>query len=186
MADEINPYAPPAESQPAVEFADPGDQLAGRFTRLAAAIADGLIVGAIVLPVQLLSGTFQRSLSQEVGPLEQLLLSLLGIVAMLAINGYPLLNRGQTVGKMLTNIQIVDADSDKLLPFVRVYVYRYLWTLPLVFVVMLIPGAMDNALISVITLIDSLLIFTASRRCLHDHIAGSRVVIYKPNRQFVS
>ena len=65
----------------------------------------------------------------------------------------------------------------------RVYVYRSLWMLPLGIVVPLIPGAFDDILVNFIGLIDGLMIFGAGRRCLHDLIAGSKVVVYKAGRQ---
>jgi uncharacterized RDD family membrane protein YckC len=99
------------------------------------------------------------------------------------LNGYLLTTRGQTIGKLLTKIQIVDVQSGDLLPFLRVYVYRYLWTLPLLLVVILIPGPADDLLVNVVYLIDALLIFGSDRRCLHDYIAGSKVVIYRAKRQ---
>jgi uncharacterized RDD family membrane protein YckC len=105
---------------------------------------------------------------------------------MLALNGHLLATRGQTVGKLLTKIQIVDAQSGGLLPFLRVYVYRYLWMLPLVFVVALIPGTVDDGLVNVVAIIDALFIFGAARRCLHDYIAGSKVVLYQAHRQRVT
>lgn len=55
--------------------------------------------------------------------------------------------------------------------------------LPLLVVVMLIPGAIDDLLVNIVVLIDALMIFGAERRCLHDYIAGSKVVLYRENRQ---
>ncbi len=116
------------------------------------------------------------------GVLEQLAMSLVGIVVMLIINGYLLFTRGQTVGKLLTGIQIVDHVSGQLLPFLRVYVFRYLWMLPLSLIVAIIPGPMDDSLVGLAALVDALLIFGPSQRCLHDYIAGSKVVEYKEGR----
>ena len=160
-----NPYAPPATSGSIAFSADStNDELAGRFTRFAAALVDGLLMMAIIGPVMFATGYFQRAQTQQAGPLEILGMSLLGVGVMLAFNGYFLFQRGQTIGKILTKIQIVDAQDGKLLPFLRVYVYRYLWMTPIVLVVAFIPGATDDLLVNVLGLIDSLLIFGGERR----------------------
>ena len=40
----------------------------------------------------------------------------------------------------------------------------------------LIPGQADDILINLVSLVDALFIFGKQRRCLHDYIAGSKVV----------
>lgn len=181
---ETNPYESPLTSANA-EFTSPpsGGALAGRFTRFAAAMADGFLLLAILMPIQFATGYFARAMVQQVGIIEQIVMSLLGLGIMLLLNGYLLVNRGQTIGKMLTKIQIVDAETSKLLSFVRVYVYRYLWTLPFVLGVILIPGSRDDVLVNVVIFIDVVIIFGAARRCIHDYIAGSKVVLYQPGRE---
>ncbi len=179
-----NPYAPPATVQMHASEAatSGGDVLAGRFTRLAAAIVDSLLMMAIIFPIQYLTGSFSRAMAQQIGWIEQIGMSLFGYLVMLTLNGYLLLDRGQTIGKMLTGIQIVDAQNGALLPFLRVFVFRYLWLVPLSAIVIFIPGAWDDQLVGLVALIDVLMIFGAERRCLHDHIAGSRVVLYRAGR----
>ena len=150
-------------------------------------MVDGFLLMAIIMPVAFGTGYYERVQTQQVGLGEQIAMSLLGMVVMLALNGYLLFARGQSIGKMLTKIQIVDARNGQLLPFLRVYVYRYLWMLPISVVVTLIPGTIDDIiLINVVSLVDMAMIFGAPRRCLHDYIAGSKVVIYQANRQTVS
>ena len=102
---------------------------------------------------------------------------------MLALNGYLLFTRGQSIGKMITGIQIVDFKSGDLLPFLRLYVYRYLWMLPLIVFVMLIPAAVGDLLFNVVVLVNVLIIFGAESRCFHDYIAGTKVVLYRAGRQ---
>lgn len=178
-----NPYVAPSTVTEAEVITDPSvEELAGRFTRFAAAMVDGFLLMAIVIPIQYATGFFQRSLSQQVGVFEQLAMSLLGMAVMLVLNGYLWATRGQSIGKMLTGIQIVDFESGHLLPFVKVYVYRYLWSLPLFIAVIFIPTTVDDMLVNLIVLIDVLLIFGTYRRCLHDYIAGSKVVLYRANR----
>ena len=137
---------------------------------------------SILGPIQYATGFFQRATAQNVSVLEQLGMGLLGLLTVLALNGYLLFHRGQTIGKWITKIQIVDFESGKLLPFLRVYVYRYLWMLPLSIIVMFIPGTVDDFLLNLVCLVGVLLIFRDSRRCLHDEIAGSKVVLYQEGR----
>ncbi len=179
----LNPYAPGELPATADNLSkSESDPLAGRLTRFAAAFLDGILLQLIVVPVEFATGFFARSQAQTVGVAEQLAMSLLGWVVFLVFNGYLLAARGQTIGKAALSIQIVDFESGRLLPFVRVYVYRYLWTLPLVLVVIFIPGGLDNSLISFVILVDILMIFRRDRRCLHDLIAGSKVVTYRADR----
>lgn len=104
------------------------------------------------------------------------------MAAYLILNGYLLVTRGQSIGKALLKIQIVDEQTDKLLPFLRVYVYRYLWLMPLMIVVVIIPGSIDDMAVNIVSVANALFIFGAAQRCLHDYIAGSKVVPYQPGR----
>jgi len=155
------------------------NELASRITRLGAAMLDGILMWLVVGPILYLTGYYQRSISQSVGPLEEMGMSMLGILAFLAINGYTLATRGQTIGKLVGKIQIVDFNSSKLVPFWKLYVLRYLWTLPFVILAFLIPGTLDTQIFGVISLIGILLIFGPARRCLHDYIAGTKVIKYR-------
>jgi len=178
-----NPYQPPATQEGLELAAEPGGtELAGRFTRFAAALVDGVLMMAVLLPVQLATGFLNRAATQDIRWPEQLAISLLGWVIFLVFHGYLLTTRGQSVGKLLTKIQIVDVKTEELLPFVRVFVYRYLWILPLSILTVFVPGSVDDVLVNVVLLIDVLLIFGQDRRCLHDYIAGSKVVIYQEGR----
>lgn len=132
-----NPYAPPLTDS---SFVSGSDELAGRSTRFASAMLDGICSAALVVPVFIMTGYFQRAQNQQVGLLEELAMSILGIVAFLVVHGYLLATRGQTVGKLLTKIQIVDAQEGKLLPFLKVFVFRYLWLAPVTWIVAIIPG----------------------------------------------
>lgn len=180
-----NPYAAPSETSyvsdiPSVKRKH---ELARRFTRFASAFIDGLILMAVLVPVMFTTGYMDRARAQQVGVAEQIAMSLLGMAVMLIFNGYFLVTRGQSIGKILTKIQIVDARSGDLLPFLRVYVLRYLWVLPLSIVTLLIPGATDDLLVNLAVLMDLLMIFGGDRKCLHDAIAGSKVVMYQPGRE---
>lgn len=177
-----NPFAVSPEMSGMDPATEAGDQLAGRMSRLGAAFVDGFLMMIIVLPIQFASGFFARAQQQQTGALETIVMSFVGMGVMLLLNGYFLVKRGQSLGKMAAGVQIVDFQTGQLLPFLRVYVFRYLWSLPLSVLVALIPGQGDDIAVNIILLIGILLIFGESRRCLHDYIAGSRVVLYKAGR----
>ena len=187
----INPYAPPsmtdgmeyAKERESDELAGESDELAGRLTRFVSALVDGILMMGILMPIQFATEFYERASTQTAGILEQILMTLLRIAVMLALNGYLLFTRGQSIGKMITGIQIVDFKSGDLLPFLRLYVYRYLWILPLIVFVILIPATVGDLLFNVVVLVNVLIIFGAESRCFHDYIAGTKVVLYRAGRQ---
>ena len=162
---------------------DEGDVLAGRFTRFCAVFVDGILIWVVMGPLMYLTGYFDvLAGGAQPTPALQLVMSLAGIVSYLAVHGWLLAKKGQTIGKKLAGIQIVDYQTGRLLPMRRVYVYRYLWYLPLTLLCIFIPGTTDDQLINVVYFIDAVLIFGSERRCLHDYIAGSKVVKYEEGR----
>ena len=179
------PPLPSAESGRAV-LQDPSSlALAGRSARLAAGFIDGAISAAVMSPFMYASGYLARVAAGGATPSEKIAWTVLGGLVFMMIQGYLLATRGQTIGKMLMQIQIVDAETQRLLPFIRVAVYRCYWWLPLVAVAAFIPGDLDDLLVGAASLLDASLIFGSARRCLHDYIAGSIVVAYQPGRLHV-
>lgn len=87
-------------------------------------------------------------------------------VLFLVLHGYFLVMRGQTLGKMLLRIRIARPDGTAASPG-RLIGLRY--GLPALFG--LVP-----AIGLAFTLIDSLFIFRASHRCLHDSFADTVVL----------
>ena len=179
------PPLPSAESGRAV-LQDPSSlALAGRSARLAAGFIDGAISAAVMSPFMYASGYLARVAAGGATPSEKIAWTVLGGLVFMMIQGYLLATRGQTIGKMLMQIQIVDAETQRLLPFIRVAVYRYCWLLPLIAVAAFIPGHLDGLVVGAASLLDASLIFGSGRRCLHDYIAGSIVVAYQPGRLHV-
>ena len=82
------------------------------------------------------------------------------------LNSYFLSQRAQTIGKVITHIQIVNYDDGLPAPLRRTVLLRYL---PMV-VAGLIPVA------GLLVILDPWFIFRADHRCLHDHTAGTVVV----------
>lgn len=171
MSDDLgntpNPYQAPATEGEAPMMSS-GAPLAGRVTRLAAVIVDGLINLLVTMPILFVTGYFARAMEQQVSFLETTGITILGMVIFVAIHGYLLANRGQTVGKMLLNVRIVDYQTGELLTLGKVVGLRYvpLWLISMIPIV----GGL-------FALADALLIFGQERRCIHDLIAGTKVVV---------
>jgi uncharacterized RDD family membrane protein YckC len=90
---------------------------------------------------------------------------------LLGVNMWWLTVRGQTVGKRLAGIRIVLANDDRPPGFVRAVVIRSF--LNAVFTSVGSVGALYG-------IADILFILRPDRRCIHDHLAGTRVVEGQP------
>jgi len=162
MSEGHNPYAPPlAEVKDAPQT---GRELAGRGMRFVSAMVDGLLQFAAlwVLSLALPFSIFNPNPSAG-----QLVLTMaLSLALFLAVQGYLLVQRGQTIAKMLFGLRIVRRDGSKV-DAARILGLRY----GLGFVITVIPF-----IGMIYALIDCLLIFRDSRQCLHDTIADTIVV----------
>lgn len=165
MSDE-NPYAAPESN---VTIDDSGE-LAGRGVRLGGAVIDGLIALLIIWPAMFALGYWDRAMAGQESALDTVLLGGLGMVVFVGLHGYLLANHGQTIGKRILGTRIVSIEDDSILPFWKVISYRYLpiWVLTLIPLV----G-------TIISLVDPLFIFREDRRCVHDLIAGTKVIVAK-------
>lgn len=161
-----NRYAPP-ESELVTPGGSNNGELAERGTRLGAAIIDGIIGLVVALPMMYLMGFHVYIMAGEQAPIGLTLSSMvMSLVFFVLLHGYFLYQSGQTIGKKLLSIKIVNLEGNvpslgKLLGL------RYL---P-VMVVSSIP-----LLGGIASLVDILFIFRQDRRCVHDLIAGTRVV----------
>jgi uncharacterized RDD family membrane protein YckC len=168
MNTEPNPYSPP---QADVADPSPSDgrlELASRWVRLGGAIADGIAVSVITVPTMYLSGYWSDFMSGKQPDLStQIGWSAFGFLAFIAIHGYFLHRDGQTLAKRLLDIKIVDMQGRKP-PFWRLVVLRYL-VLQLIYLVPVAGG--------LVATIGILFIFREDRRPLHDHLAGTQVVV---------
>jgi uncharacterized RDD family membrane protein YckC len=144
-------------------------QLASRGKRLAAAIIDIIIFLPLIIIIASPLGLIDTEVTEEPPPfdLEQTLqLFIIGQVLFLLVQGYLLHSRGQTIGKVLLKIQIVATNGDMLglgkLYFVRYFVFSLLAQIPVI-------GA-------VVALANILFIFGKEKKCLHDRLAGTKVI----------
>mgnify|MGYP003422793069 FL=1 len=170
-----NNSTPPQPSQryapPIAEVADvsaTGEaQLAGRGARLGGAIIDGVMLLGLWWLVGLVTpwNIFSPKMA-EAGFVAMIGMQLLGLLLFAIVNGYLLMSRGQTIGKLLLGMRIVRPDGSAATPG-RVIGLRYGvgWMLSAIPVIGMVYA-----------LVDCLMIFRADRRCLHDLIADTIVV----------
>jgi len=165
MQDDNNPYQTPT-AQPAPATRESATPLAGRGERLAGAIIDTLASLVIIGPMLYFSGAWTTMM--ETGALDlvsTLTWFILGGVVFIAVQGYLLFNRQQTIGKWLLGMKIVGMEQESV-PAGKLYGMRYL----LMHVLSQIP------VLNLAMLIDPLLIFRKDKRCLHDLLAGTQVI----------
>ncbi len=141
--------------------------LASRWKRVGGVLIDGMISLVILVPIMLATGVLQRSFKgQKMTIGEQLGFAAAGWVLFLAINGYLLFHKGQTIGKLAVKTKIVDLDGN-VPSFGKLLLLRYF----ILGVVAQIPFIQF-----MVGLVDAVFIFGKERRCLHDYMAGTRVV----------
>src|SRR5262245_39530730 len=173
---ERNPYAPPqAEVRDTPAAPPPVGPLATRTLRLAGAIVDGVASAVFVVPFLLFTGDWTAAIS---GELSYGAISLGSFAVFTAMQGYLLATRGQTIGKWLVGTRIVRAHNDEVPTLARTLGLRYgaLAIGPTATLsVLVLGGGILYGFVGV-GLIDIALIFRRDRRCLHDLIAGTKVV----------
>lgn len=182
---ELNPYAPPAASAEGPR--DPTDDddepiLADRGTRLGASILDGLVLTAAMVPAMVafaIDGVTKFKRAQSGGSaadFEGIPWSLSGFALLLVplavqiYQWYLTAKQGQTLGKKWLRIRIVKLDNSPV-DFVSGVVLRG-WVVGL--------GSHIPYIGPFVWLADVLMIFGNQRRCFHDQIAGTKVVLAAP------
>ena len=165
---EINPYAPP-RSDLGMDMEDlvTGEDLATRGSRFVAAMIDGMCNLVIAIPLLWAFGFYDGFPGRTLSPLDMFFPTVVGFAAWIAIHIY-YLRVGQTIGKRAMSIRMVDADTGQVPSLGRLVGLR---ALP-VTAITLIP-----VVGSFLPLIDVLFIFGQERRCIHDLIARTKVVV---------
>jgi len=163
---EQNRYAPPQATVSDVAMSADGPQLASRGRRLGAVILDSIILGVLGVGILSLLGRspFSPPASGMVGFVAGNFV--VGVIVFLAVNGYLLVKRGQTVAKSLLGLRIVRPDGEAVTAG-RILGLRY----GVGYLIGMVPF-----LGGIYGLIDALLIFRDTRRCLHDNIADTIVI----------
>ena len=163
--EDRNPYSPPAvESVWTPQRHE--TELASRWARLGGSFLDGIMVLLFTLPLLFLFGFFENFPDEPLSLGDQLFIGVLGLGIWFALNAYALAKRSQTLGKIVVGTRIVRSDGGHA-SFGRIVWLRY--------VAMQFLGMVPFVLI-----VDALMIFGSSRRCLHDHLADTIVVNVAP------
>lgn len=166
--DTIDPYAPP-QANLATRIEDAGDGTteapnARRGERLLASIGDSLVFAPGAFPVGVAYAMSKGEFSS--GVVVTLVIALLYSLALGAYQLDGFLKRGQTIGKRWRQIAVVRIDG-------RALTFGTACARGLVVPILSMIPFVGNF----VSLANALFIFGAESRCLHDHIAGTRVVV---------
>lgn len=140
---------------------------ASRGARLGAVIIDTLLMMLVMMPIAYFKGDFELIMQGvEPGIWQQVQSLVMGMAVFVLINGLWLKRFGQTVGKRICKVRIVDMQGQvPALPGLLLKRYLSVWVLSMI---PLVGG--------LLCVVNYLFIFRGDRRCLHDHLAGTRVV----------
>jgi uncharacterized RDD family membrane protein YckC len=141
--------------------------LASRWARLGGALYDSVVVMFVLVPLALLTGYWARARAGDLTLFVAVLWGGGAWVIFLLLNGRLLATRGQTIGKLVANTRIVAADPGEIVALWREVFFRYF----LVGVLSLLP-----IIGSYVNLLDLVFIFRRDKRCIHDLVAGTKVV----------
>ena len=143
------------------------ERLAGRGRRLVATLIDMVLVPALSVLLIMITGVMEHAEDYR-NAMWVLWAFLLAVLSYLLLNGYWLFTRGQTVGKRVMRIAIVDAASGERAPFWKLIGIRAL-AFPLLFTVI-------SPFLAWLPIVDHLFVLRKNRRCVHDLAAGTSVV----------
>jgi uncharacterized RDD family membrane protein YckC len=170
MSDTFNPYQPPAagDDPESARARDEPSNLATRTQRFWAATIDGLIGMVLIVPLQFAFHVYDGfPKAQPLSIRQDIAWAVLGIFFYLAVHGYWLVKSAQTVGKKLLGLQVVNFSDGVPTPGSKIVLAR-------VFPVTIVAHIPRIGI--VLALLDPLFIFGKNRRCLHDLVAGTKVV----------
>lgn len=175
---EVNPFAPPQAEIEGAPGLPPSEEqlLAPRGERFAGAFVDGLLVIVCMIPGFLagLSGGEQAVRAAGI-------VTGLAVIALYVYQWVLITRTGQSIGKRAVKTKIVMLDGSPV-GFVSGVVLRAWVPLLLIFAAGFVLGlaGLDEktaqAPVRLLSLIDALFIFGAAHRCLHDYIAGTKVI----------
>jgi uncharacterized RDD family membrane protein YckC len=158
----FNPYAPPSERADGIAEAPtiaPGElRLASPSQRLLAKAIDAALLGLSLAPGIVVQFWWDTDLG--VG------LWMLGLLAILVVQWALTTTSGQTIGKRWTGLRVV-TDKGEPIGFLRGVCLR-VWVMWAGSLMASVGGAL---------LFDPLFVFGKQRKTLHDHLAGSLVIV---------
>jgi uncharacterized RDD family membrane protein YckC len=159
-----NPYQSPVLFDTPKQVGWTGDtdpRVASRFVRWLGAVIDNFFLAGLVIGGILVSAGFVEDDGDNDLLIAVIVYSWLGLGVL--IQSALIAMHGQTVGKLLLGTKIVNLNDDDKPGFLRGVVLRY-W---LQFVLSIVPF---------FSLLDAMFIFAGDKRCIHDHMAGTRVI----------
>lgn len=139
-------------------------ELAGRGARLGAALLDLTIFSVVLVPGIWIMSSSDSDMGIGFG----MAFLVVGWLGLLITQMVFLVKQGQSLGKMVVGIKIVRVSDDSVPGFVKVVLLR-------MFVPSLLAGIPYVGVL--IWVADVLCIFRDDRRCLHDLIAETKVVV---------
>lgn len=163
-------------------------ELASLGQRLAAKIIDWvmLLIPVVMMFMALMDPAFEaeilkhqgdanalmEALQRQIGKVQEqgnVMVQVTGwaVIIITVINIVLLAVRGQSIGKMMLGIQIVGAADGAKAGFVKAVLLRW-------FIFAIIEGL--RFIGPMLMLGNVLMIFRSDRRCMHDHVAGTRVI----------
>lgn len=141
--------------------------LASPWKRLGATLIDGLAAMVMLMSIMSLTGILQQAFNGRPLTLgQQGFLFVAGWIVFLILNGYLLYDKGQTIGKLVVKLRIVDQNGD-IPSFGKLFGLRYF--LPSLIAQIPFVGGL-------LSIVDVLFIFGQDHRCLHDYLAGTWVI----------
>ncbi|WP_374353498.1 RDD family protein [Chitinimonas sp.] len=156
-----NPYAASNACLAAREHAGP--LLAARGRRLTAKLVDAAPILALIGTAVFLVGQHDDIVESDYAAMATVGIALIAILLIQLVLFY---RHGQTIGKRLLHIRVVRSDGSRC--SLRRYLLLRLFAINLLSAVPIMG--------TLLSLTDVLMIFTRSRRCLHDHFADTIVV----------
>ncbi len=127
------------------------------------------------------------------------ILSIISLLIVIIVQGNFLIKDGQTIGKRLISIRIIDAATLEVPSIKNIFVIRYLfvWQIPNFLSIFFINensfqvnsstqsfSSSENIIsfVALLILVQTLLIFRTDRRCGHDILSGTVVEKVEPNK----
>jgi len=161
-----NVYSTP-QSQLVYQVDDSEKPLASRWARLGAAIIDSIITMIVVVPVMYFTGGF-AGVMVGVQPsfIYMFSMGILNLIVFFAINYRYLITNGQSIGKKVLEIKIVDLNGN-VPTFQPQLLIRY--------AVFVLPGQIPGVGM-IFSILNVLFIFGKEKRCIHDLAAKTKVV----------
>ncbi|MCX7708841.1 MAG: RDD family protein [Clostridia bacterium] len=133
--------------------------LAGRGERFLAKLIDSAIILGIGFASVLVGSAVDRE------GMAMLAMLSAGLLALLGYQAYLLSARGQTIGKMVMKIKIIKTDTGENGGFLYNFLLRS------------VVNYLIASVVPFYGLVDTLMIFSEDKRCIHDRLAGTKVVV---------